>query len=216
VAVEQTPASIDVTPATATVGKGDAQLFAASALDQFGAVLATQPEFAWNTSGGGSITADGTFTANTVGGPFTITATSGVLVGNASVTVTGELLTHWRNAHFTPAEITAGIAADLFDADNDGLVNLIEYGIGTDPRSTTSPLTAAMDATGHLTLTLTRPKSLPDALYIGEATSDPTTWPTTIPVEIITDGDPQTIRITDPLGTLDSAQRFLRLRISTP
>jgi hypothetical protein len=35
------------------------------------------------------------------------------------------------------------------------------------------------------------------------------------PVEVQVDGDPQTIRLTDPIGTADSAQRFLRLRVSS-
>lgn len=30
------------------------------------------------------------------------------------------------------------------------------------------------------------------------------------------DGDPQTIRLVDPLGTNDSASRFLRIRVTAP
>lgn len=216
VVVEQTPSGIAVTPASATVGKFDTQPFSASVLDQFDAALATQPAVAWSASGGGSIAANGTFTASTVGGPFTITATSGALVGNASVTVTGETLAHWRSAHFTAAEITAGLADDVADANFDGLLNILEYTLGTDPRAATTLPAAAFDATGHLTLTLSRPKALPGVLYFGEATNDLSTWPTSVPIEILTDGDPQTIRLTDPLGTTDSSRRFLRLRVGNP
>ena len=145
-----------------------------------------------------------------------ITATSGAVAGNASVSITGERLTHWRSAYFTPAEITAGLGADLADADADRLSNLLEYALGTDPRAASALPAATLDPTGHLTLTLTRPKSLPDVLYLGEATSDLTAWPTAVPIEILADGDPQTIRLTDPLGTSDSAQRFLRLRTTSP
>ena len=216
VTVEQTATSLAVSPASATVGKFASQLFAASMLDQFGAPLATQPAVAWSASGGGTIAADGTFTASTVGGPFTVSATSGALAGNASVTLTGELLAHWRTAHFTAAEITAGLAADTADPDFDGLPNLLEYALGTDPRTPTPRPATALNAIGHLTLTLTRPKSLPDVSYFGEATGSLGSWPTSVPIEILAAGDPQTIRLTDPLGTSDSAQRFLRLRITTP
>ncbi len=215
VIVEQTPTSLVVTPASVSVGKGAAQIFAASVLDQFATALSAQPAISWSASGGGSIAADGTFTASTVGGPFDITATSGALSGMASVTVTGQLLTDWQSANFTTEEISSGLAADLADLDGDGLPNFLEYARGTDPRSVTPPLVPEFDGGGHLTITFTRPKSLPGVLYQGEATGDLSTWPTIIPVEIISDGDPQTIRITDPLGTADGTRRFLRLRVTS-
>ena len=216
VTVEQTATSLTVTPASATIGKFATQQFTASVSDQFGAALPVQPAVAWSTTGGGSIAVEGTFSAASVGGPFIITATSGALAGNASVTVTGQTFTSWQAAHFTAAEINAGVAADLADADADGLANFIEWALGTDPRTATKLPAAALDGTGHLTLTLTRPKSLPGVLYFGEATGDLVTWPTGVSVELLADGDPQTIRLTDPLGTAESAQRFLRLRVTTP
>ena len=79
--------SIVVTPSTASVATGATQQFAAQGKDQNGANLATTPT--WTVSGGGTISASGLFTANTVGGPYTVTATSGTVTGTASVTVTG-------------------------------------------------------------------------------------------------------------------------------
>ncbi len=87
VVVEKTPASIVVTPSSAGVIYGATQIFTASVLDQFGAALAVQPGITWSTSGGGNIAADGTFTASTVGGPYTITVTSGSITSTANVTV---------------------------------------------------------------------------------------------------------------------------------
>ncbi len=216
VTVQQTATSVAVTPANATVGKGNVQNFVASVRDQFNVPLVTQPGVTWSTSGGGSMAADGTFTASVVGGPFTITATSGAINGTASVTVSGETFAHWQTAHFTASEITAGIAAALADADYDGLCNLLEYALGTDPRAATTLPAVAWDATGHLTFTLTRPKALPNVLYFGEATAALGSWPTPVPIQIVTDGDPQTIRLTDPLGTGDGPQQFLRLRVTGP
>jgi hypothetical protein len=214
VTVQQTATSVVVSPANATVGKGDGQQFTANVRDQFNAPLATQPGVTWGASGGGSVAADGTFTATTVGGPFTITATSGALNGNAAVTVTGETFVHWQAAHFSSAEIAAGIAAALADPEGDGLDNFLEYTLGTNPRAGTILPAATQDAGGHLVYTLTRPKALPNVLYFGEATSALGSWPTSVPIEIVIDNDPQTIRLTDSLGPGDSPQRYLHLRVA--
>ena len=48
----------------------------------------------------------------------------------------------WKPGHFSPAEITAGLAADGADPDGDGVVNSDEYTLGTAPRtSNQQPLT---------------------------------------------------------------------------
>ena len=89
VPVTQTSTSITVAPASASVSSGATQQFTASAKDQFGTALATQPGVSWTVSGGGTITSSGLFTAgSTAGGPYTITASSGGKSGTATVTVT--------------------------------------------------------------------------------------------------------------------------------
>jgi hypothetical protein len=87
--VQQTLTSIAVSPTSANVLTGAAQQFTATALDQNGSPMATQPPFSWVVNGGGTISASGLFTAgSTAGGQFTVTATSGGVTGTASVTVT--------------------------------------------------------------------------------------------------------------------------------
>lgn len=211
VTVEQTASSMSVAPANISIGKGETQLFTASVNDQFSAPLLAQPAITWS----GLIATDGTFTATTVGGLFTVTATSGAFNASANITVTGETLAHWRTANFTAPEISAGTADDLADADDDHLNNLLEYALGTNPRTATILPAAVLDGTGHITLTLPRPKSLPGITYFGEATSNLGAWPTSVPIEVVTEGDPQIIRLVDPLGTADSAKRFLRIRITS-
>ncbi|MCE9608611.1 MAG: DUF6288 domain-containing protein [Chthoniobacter sp.] len=51
-----------------------------------------------------------------------------------------ESIAQWRPAHFTAGEITAGLAADGVDPDGDGVSNVNEYLLGTDPRSADQPL----------------------------------------------------------------------------
>ncbi|KRT74858.1 MAG: fibronectin type III domain-containing protein [Deltaproteobacteria bacterium CSP1-8] len=81
--------SISVSPSSASVAANGTQQFTATAKDQFGNALVTQPVFTWTVSGGGTINGSGLFTAgSTAGGPYTVRAASGVVSGTASVTVT--------------------------------------------------------------------------------------------------------------------------------
>ncbi len=222
VQVDQTFTSVSLLPASISVGAGSAQQFTATALDQFGNALAVQPAFAWSVSGGGAINAGGLFTAGTVpGGPFTITATSGAFSATANVTVTGQAFAAWQTAHFTAAEITAGLAADSADPDGDGFSNLVEYALGSDPRSGASPGALvpaivpdnAVPPQNRLTLTFTRPKALPDVSYKIEVTGDIATW-TEITALEITSASPTTESVTarDPVTASSATQRFMHLR----
>ncbi|MCE9611135.1 MAG: DUF6288 domain-containing protein [Chthoniobacter sp.] len=100
---------------------------------------------------------NGSATAPTATGSYAVTATVADL--NYSGTATGTLviagsIIDWQAGHFTAAEITAGLAADGVDADGDGFANLVEYALGTDPRSfNPQPLAVAPAAGNHVTLT---------------------------------------------------------------
>ncbi len=83
------PSGIGVSPAAASVAIGKMRLFTAVAVDQFGQVIVPQPAISWTVSGGGTIAANGVFTAGgSAGGPYTVTASSGGLSGTASVAIT--------------------------------------------------------------------------------------------------------------------------------
>ncbi len=97
VTVNPTLTGIVVSPTSAALGASASQQFSATARDQFGTNLATQPAFAWTVSGGGTMAASGLFTAAAVaGGPYTVTATSGGISGTASVTVSSTPSTVYR------------------------------------------------------------------------------------------------------------------------
>jgi len=111
VTVSQTPAGVAVSPANATVAPNATQQFIATAVDQFGFALATQPAFSWTVSGGGTIDTNGLFTASAVtGGPFAVTATAGAS-GSASVTVANVVIAAYR------IRSGAGGAVGSFSAD---------------------------------------------------------------------------------------------------
>ena len=59
--------------------------------------------------------------------------------------ITGPIYSNWQGTEFTAAQISAGDAAPTADADKDGLSNLAEYALGTDPNTATvSPSTAVV------------------------------------------------------------------------
>jgi len=89
--VNQTLTSIAVSPASVAVNVGGTQHFAATAKDQFGTALATQPSFTWAATAG-TITTGGLFTAPTTTGSVTVTATSGLFKSSANVNVTKAVL----------------------------------------------------------------------------------------------------------------------------
>jgi hypothetical protein len=122
--VSQTITSIIVSPANATINASASRQFTASARDQFAAALTVQPAITWSVSGGGSIGADGMFTAGTASGTFTVTATSAGVSGTATVTV-NTAPTIAAAASASPNPVTATTAAlSALGADNDGESNL--------------------------------------------------------------------------------------------
>jgi hypothetical protein len=95
--VNPTLTSLVVSPANATVPTSGTQAFTATALDQFGIALGSQPTITWSVSGGGTISASGLFTAGTAaGGPFMVSAATGSTSGTASVTVASTPTTVYR------------------------------------------------------------------------------------------------------------------------
>jgi subtilase family serine protease len=87
VVVKQTQTNIVVSPSSVNVYIGSTQQFAATATDQFGNALDTQPSFTWAATAG-TITSGGLFTAPTTTGSVTVTATSGSWRSSAHVNVT--------------------------------------------------------------------------------------------------------------------------------
>lgn len=83
--VESSATALQISPGSASLRVGEGLLFQAAVLDQFNDPLPEpeQPEtFHWASSGGGTIDAQGSFTATTVGENFTISASTGTVEGS--------------------------------------------------------------------------------------------------------------------------------------
>ena len=124
--VDQTLTTITVSPSSASLNLNGTQSFSAVGYDQFGAALAVQPSFTWATASGvGSIDGSGLYTAGTVAGSATITATSGAVVGGAAVTVTNAAPTVATPAAATPNPITGTYhGPGVLGGDDGGEANL--------------------------------------------------------------------------------------------
>ena len=127
-------------------------------------------------------------------------------------------IANWKPGHFSPAEITAGLAADGADPDGDGVVNSDEYTLGTAPRtSNQQPLTitrsgnnctqtfVARSATGSGSAGLTRKYDL----LVSSDIKTPGSW---ADVSGYTDtvGADQTITVTVPIAL---PNKYYRLRV---
>ena len=112
------------------------------------------------------------------------------------------------------------------DSDGDGLPNLVEYALGTDPDNPADPdqglifsLTSVLGA-DYLSVQFKQRKSSPGLplQYIVEVSSDRQTWfsdPANIGTPVVTplDSEFDWVTITDRTATVSAAPRFIRLRI---
>jgi hypothetical protein len=141
-------------------------------------------------------------------------ATFGGLGSTGAVSMhVSNTLESWRQENFGIVANT-GNAADSSDPDGDGVVNLMEYALGTLPNSASS-MTAPVLATvgGRLMLGFTRLRG--DVTYIVEGSSDLTNW-TPVATNPGTLGQSITVADTVDMSTSNPSRRFLRLRVTTP
>jgi len=130
-------------------------------------------------------------------------------------------LATWRQTHFGTAA-NSGEAADTADPDGDGLVNLVEYAINSDPKTPNhSPFSYAIVGQ-HLTISFTRPSPAPvEITYLFEAANDlsgPWKSGAGFATSTVTDNHDgtETVVVTDSIAVTNSTAHYLRVRISQP
>lgn len=132
-----------------------------------------------------------------------------------TMVIRGEDVVAWRAEHFTPQQITAGLDADDADPDGDGLSNLAEYALGTNPVAPTPGMSAPVRDANGVWMTFTRPKDLPGVIYAAQSSDDMVNWNPLV-LEIIAEGPVQTVRVLDSLSAGNPARRFIRLLFQVP
>jgi regulation of enolase protein 1 (concanavalin A-like superfamily) len=110
VVVNQTFTSATVTPATDNISAGQTETLTATGYDQFGNPMATQPAFTWSlSSGAGTVSPAGIYTAPATGTLATVKAASGSVSASGSVYVV--------NIPWTAADIgNLGIPGTVYDS----------------------------------------------------------------------------------------------------
>jgi hypothetical protein len=127
-------------------------------------------------------------------------------------------LQNWRLSYFGTTE-NSGTAANDYDFDTDGLANLIEYALGTDPLTATPPdklPTSSIEAEGdsdYLILSVPRTAIQPGVTYQAEVGSDFAAWTEDVTVLVDT---PTLLKVRDNVPVSDATKRFIRLRIRVP
>jgi hypothetical protein len=130
--------------------------------------------------------------------------------GSGELAIIGMKYSSWQEQEFSSVQIVAGDAAVGSDPDGDGLVNLVEYGLGSNPHGFTRLPPPAVDA-GFLSMTFDRPVGRPDVICHVEASSDLKTW-APVPADVIAQtATTQTVRarIERPA---DQRRMFMRLK----
>ena len=165
-----------------------------------------------------SLTYNGSSTAPSSHGSYAVAATVNDANYNGSnsstLIIQGQSIAGWRAQHFSPEQITAGLAADDADPDGDGWKNLPEYALGMNPTSRNPALLPVRDANG-LTLTFTRPKDMPDVTYGAQSTDNFDGWDA-LTRELVSDGPVQTMRARDPLTSGNPSRRIMQLIFDLP
>ena len=145
--------------------------------------------------------------------------TSGTSANSAQASATpvgaGSLLDTWRTTNFPGSTAITGPGADSADFDADGLANLVEYALGTDPKvASASPVTVARDVSGVLKLTFPH---IADAkvVYTVRATNDLAAGFVTIVGSFTGFATAGTTEYIDTALLASTPRRFLRLEIST-
>ena len=123
---------------------------------------------------------------------------------------------NWRSSHFTAAEL-ADPAVSGFDADpdGDGLNNLFEYALGTDPfgAGVDGRFTAGLapdNGTGYLTVTALKNPAATDVQFSAEVSEDLVRWTNDVTILL---NDLTTFKARDNTPASAAPRRFLRTKV---
>jgi glucose/arabinose dehydrogenase len=134
----------------------------------------------------------------------------------ATVAISDLPIDHWRYTNFDASANTPSIAGNTANPDGDGLTNLLEYALLTNPlQPNLAPINVAIEG-AFLTLTYTRRKSPTDITYLAKWSADLISWSSNgVTQEIIVDGaTTQTIK--SKVNASPESTKFIRLEVSYP
>lgn len=162
------------------------------------------------------ITYNGSETEPTAMGDYSVSAVIDDASFEGSTTGTLEIVTaidFWRYTHFGSTD-NSGDGADSFDFDNDGMINLLEYAMGLDPR-VPGPSPVTYDVVGGF-LTITAPKN-PDATDVTfSAESGPSPGSLSAATTALVSETPTMYQARDTVAITAGTKRFIAVRVTGP
>jgi hypothetical protein len=129
----------------------------------------------------------------------------------ATLTLRDKPFDAWRFAHFTPQQLADPAASgETADPDGDQLANLIEYALGSDPRTSNPSSVAVSTDAGFLTLSAAKNEAATDVIWAAEISEDLSQWEA---AAVEATPEPHFLaRDSVLLGT--TPRRFIRLKIT--
>ena len=192
---------------------------------------------------GGTIAAGGNQTVAVTFAPAaaqgyngTITVSSDMTGGTNTAPVSGTGVAvfspyaSWQATKFSPADIGAGLSAPAVDFDHDGMANILEYAFGKDPKTADFPDVVSTVSGSNLQVSFPCDAACTDITYIVQTSPDLATWTdiatsaggaATLPVGVLSVVDDtgtgaRTVTVTDSAMLPTNAQRFLRVKVTSP
>jgi hypothetical protein len=145
----------------------------------------------FNTSGtlnwaAGDSTAK-TFTVSTINNSAGTTVSVNLLLSNSSgayigslanavLTITNTPYDSWKTAHFGDNATNSAIADDFADPDHDGMPNLLEYAVASDPNVAGNDGNLSADLQSGLKLTFRRNTRASDVTFVLQYSGDLVSW----------------------------------------
>ncbi|MGJ8655888.1 MAG: hypothetical protein ACSHX6_05495 [Akkermansiaceae bacterium] len=140
---------------------------------------------------------------------------------NVASATTFSPLMNWRQDNFS-SSADSGDAANSADPDHDGLNNLTEYALGTDPTSAADPDGSSAtpkasivtdNGIDYLQITVTRTSIKSNITYTIQLSPDLESGNWTEATDIL-ENSTTTLRVRDNLPVSDHARRFIRLKVT--
>jgi hypothetical protein len=130
---------------------GSTRSFSATPQDQFGTALSLPTTFTWATTGGGTLSPQGQLTANaSVGGPYTVTASSGSISGRATLIVQSLAPVALDQDLSVAGGMPTPLTLQATDANQDPLTYQVVTGPVYGTLSGTPPMLTYTPTTGYL------------------------------------------------------------------
>ena len=153
---------------------------------------------------------------------ITLTVSDGTLTATDTFVLTvsaTQSITNWRQTYFLSPD-NSGDGADLNDFDRDGLRNLLEYALGSNPKDPASaypPVVSEETVSDqpYLTLTIEKPPGAIGISYVVEVSDNLDNWDSGPAYTTVIADNSSTLKVRDNTPAVGGS-RYIRLKVTNP